>query len=1092
MEALLYKQSTMKDSPETPQRVNSRRTRRRRPIEALSVSALLLKACITTAIIALLLPSARAQTAQVETCYKQLAINDANGDAKLDRDEYAKFLIGMSGGAVDVANDPDVPFTLYQIYLGRESSDASSMPIYGAAGQEDTREDEVTFLDSFCADLYVQLYSIFKINVENSDCTNAVFLADAGWDDVLARANFEFLVFIAEIGERSFDPILSFDKYNARFDIVFNDFATNEEINIGAEQDQEFVNQLCQQTAFAMAVSAAERGSAGVVNPTAVISSDYTECFGALAIADATKDETLSDVEYVTYVNEISGGTWEGLTYMELPSTLRANFDVFVTDGLIQITGLELATAGLLKAGKDLTQLETFCPTTYDAILVAFEEVPSTLTQTSVPSSLATSAPSSTPTLAPTARPSVRITSAPTLLATSAPTLRPSSSPSVMTDSPTTSPTPAPTISAAAFQQCKMNMIISDISRDNQIDSTEYMRLLNRMTNNAFSTVAYEDLEPVLGNNFVTLEKGNAYIDVTGSKPGQTPTDQQLIDLHEICRETLRAIDRYNNPVPTVAPGASFPTPVPAPSTQTPTAFQPPTISNNFFQNCKSAMVVSDISRDNKLEPIEYVRFLNRLTSNEFSGLVFDQLAPMLELNYYDLRGTSMFLSVAGSKPGQIPSDEESDNLYQICTDTDAAIYLYYNPGETLAPAPSPDGVSDAPPRPTTLSPTVTPEPSITDEDYQNCKTALVIADLSRDDRMDESEYVRFLNRLYGNIFLGSTYSELNAIFRTSFDSLKGGLRFLDIDGSKPGQNPTEEQIDTLKAICIATDTATQLYNDQIVPSPAPTRMPEISPATPAPTMSSADAQRCEESMALSDLDLDGYLNQPEYIRFLNRLEDNQFLGFKFSQLSPGLQANYNNLLGENGLSAGQSASLGLTCAATFEAIDRFYNPVPTASLAQCKASMALADATADASLDKDEYVTFLNNFAENEWENSVFSELPYILQGNFEWIILGRESVDITGADAEQSPTLEQELYLEWICNKTDLVIEIALSAGDESPTLFSQQCLASMVTYDIDGDDLLSKDEFVRRGMDMTTTVLMCLFESSMRTTRICEVAS
>jgi hypothetical protein len=64
-------------------------------------------------------------------------------------------------------------------------------------------------------------------------------------------------------------------------------------------------------------------------------------------------------------------------------------------------------------------------------------------------------------------------------------------------------------------------MIISDLSRDNQIDMTEYILFLNRMTNNAFNTVAYEDLDPVLGNNFVTLEKGKEYIDVTGSKPGQ-------------------------------------------------------------------------------------------------------------------------------------------------------------------------------------------------------------------------------------------------------------------------------------------------------------------------------------------------------------------------------------------------------------------------------------------------------------------------------------------------------------------------------------------------------------------------------------------
>jgi hypothetical protein len=166
---------------------------------------------------------------------------------------------------------------LLQIYLSRESSDSKSMLIYGAAGQEDVNTEEVTLLESFCADLYTELYSFFKINVINSDCTNSVFLADAGWDNYLARANYEYLVFIIEIGERSFDPIIAFDAYNSRFDTVFNDFATDGEIFIGAGQDEEFIDQLCQQTAFAMALSAFDRGSAGVANPIAVVSNECTE-----------------------------------------------------------------------------------------------------------------------------------------------------------------------------------------------------------------------------------------------------------------------------------------------------------------------------------------------------------------------------------------------------------------------------------------------------------------------------------------------------------------------------------------------------------------------------------------------------------------------------------------------------------------------------------------------------------------------------------------------------------------------------------------------------------------------------------------------
>jgi phosphoserine phosphatase len=42
--------------------------------------------------------------------------------------------------------------------------------------------------------------------------------------------------------------------------------------------------------------------------------------------------------------------------------------------------------------------------------------------------------------------------------------------------------------------------------------------------------------------------------------------------------------------------------------------------------------------------------------------------------------------------------------------------------------------------------------------------------------------------------------------------------------------------------------------------------------------------------------------------------------------------------------------------------------------------------------------VTFLNSFFKERVENSLYSELPYVLKDNFEWIILGSDSVDISG----------------------------------------------------------------------------------------------
>jgi hypothetical protein len=72
-----------------------------------------------------------------------------------------------------------------------------------------------------------------------------------------------------------------------------------------------------------------DRGGAGVANPIAVVSNEYTECYG-LAIADSTKDENLSKVEYV-YLCQRDFGWYLGRPgYLELPLQ-DFNFEVFAS-----------------------------------------------------------------------------------------------------------------------------------------------------------------------------------------------------------------------------------------------------------------------------------------------------------------------------------------------------------------------------------------------------------------------------------------------------------------------------------------------------------------------------------------------------------------------------------------------------------------------------------------------------------------------------------------------------------------------------------------------------------------------------------------
>ena len=83
-------------------------------------------------------------------------------------------------------------------------------------------------------------------------------------------------------------------------------------------------------------------------------------------------------------------------------------------------------------------------------------------------------------------------------------------------------------------------------------------------------------------------------------------------------------------------------------------------------------MASSDLNRDNFLKEDEYVRFLNRLTQNEFQGLEFGQLEARLQENFVTLAESNGEIN-HGSKPGR-PDDEELEHLETVCVSTAIAL----------------------------------------------------------------------------------------------------------------------------------------------------------------------------------------------------------------------------------------------------------------------------------------------------------------------------------------------------------------------------------------------------------------------------------
>ena len=56
------------------------------------------------------------------------------------------------------------------------------------------------------------------------------------------------------------------------------------------------------------------------------------------------------------------------------------------------------------------------------------------------------------------------------------------------------------------------------------MDENEYLRFLNRLSNNEYKNVDFNDLPENLIDNYDKFATTGGEIDITGSKPGQTPT----------------------------------------------------------------------------------------------------------------------------------------------------------------------------------------------------------------------------------------------------------------------------------------------------------------------------------------------------------------------------------------------------------------------------------------------------------------------------------------------------------------------------------------------------------------------------------------
>jgi len=405
---------------------------------------------------------------------------------------------------------------------------------------------------------------------------------------------------------------------------------------------------------------------------------------------------------------------------------------------------------------------------------------------------------------------------------------------------------------------CFRALALGDTSRDDALSEAEYARFLSTLSGGAVpASTSYMSLAAPLQavyNDFKGDSTGT--VNVKGSKPGQSSTVDaaKLEFLLEFCEHAAvgvaaaAAASTDSVPVPAPPqPSPEAPQPAPAAAPQpsgpttpsTPAAPSPSDFSPSFtLTQCTNAMAFSDLSRNGDLNKDEYLRFINRLTSNEYLGQSFSTLPQPLQDNYDQLADENGVIEIAGSRPGQTPTAEEAAHLTNVCTSTDKAIQSKDSGGGGDGPTPTPPSEPTAPTPEPPSQPSAPTEPKI-ELEYLTCTRYMALSDISRDDELNQVEYVRFVNMISGNQWQGVSYADLPQPLRSNFDALAADVGGIDVTGSKPYQSSsvTPEQTAHLENFCQSTAEA---INGAISP-PGPTFPPQNSTVYNAYIISNQD-----------------------------------------------------------------------------------------------------------------------------------------------------------------------------------------------------------------------------------------------------------
>jgi hypothetical protein len=276
-------------------------------------------------------------------------------------------------------------------------------------------------------------------------------------------------------------------------------------------------------------------------------------------------------------------------------------------------------------------------------------------------------------------------------------------------------------------------------------------------------------------------------------------------------------------------------------------------------QQCFIAMTLADINRDNFLtnrneeevqsQEQEYGRFIARLFPRYYPTTAgaphYQDLPDTVRAVLHGLEGdASGAIDVSGSRPGASLTDAQLGALRNVCRQVLVAVTVNPPPPSLSEPPASNTGGGAA----AADAPTPAPASSSSQLPPRNCLIAITVSDVNRDDMLNTEEYVRFVNRLSGNAWVGESFDMLPVVLRANYEQLANddSSGQIPISGSKPGQSPSPEQEEQLLRICVNTAAA---IGQALKPTTAPATAPP-GVLTAAPTVIPTSMKKSKKGMA--------------------------------------------------------------------------------------------------------------------------------------------------------------------------------------------------------------------------------------------------